>query len=185
MRAVQPTGKLSRKNAYGATEPNNRWGGHTEFVVELNAFKAAKLDDEMSEAAQRMAYSAISNLMTRGELGMLQFRHEKRCHPDAIDEADSINMRGCEYMIELRQPHRTVQRPKFGKPARVMRLYYFEPDVSYLDLCGLHIASKPASEADIHEEQDDSISHAATRAMHWFHAKLEGKGGSTSNGVAN
>lgn len=173
MRSIKPTGSLSRKNAYGATEPHNSWGGHTDFVMELNAFKAARLDDLMPESAQRMAYSAIKSLISKGEYGTLQFRDQEQCNESVHAEADTIKRRGCEYMIELRQPHRTVQKARFGQPARVMRLYYFEPDAPFVDLCGLLIASKPADEADMHKEQDDSISSAAGRAMNWFQAQIE------------
>lgn len=180
MRTIQPTGKLSRKNAYGASEPNNRWGGHHKFVQELNAFKSAKLDDLMSESAQRMAYSALQDLITKGETGTLQFKHEERCGQNSDDEADTIRMRGCDYIIELRQPHRTVAAKRFGQPSRVMRLYYFEPDTFFVDLVGLHIASKPACDADIHREQDQTISCAAARAMNWNQGQIEAgkRGGS-------
>lgn len=177
MRAVSPTGALSRKNAYGASEPPNSWHGHGKFVDELNLYYSASLDDPMPESAQRMSYSAMKKLITKGEQGTLHFRGEDPVENGSVNEADTIKMSGCGHLIELREPFRRNRRARFGQPLRVMRLYYFEPylgvHVTSETLCGLHIASKPADEADIHEEQNAAIRVASARSMFWFQEKIE------------
>lgn len=177
MRAVIPTGAMSRKNITGSEEQKNRWGGHEDFVVELNLFHKAKLDDPMPESAQRMSFSALKVLMNRAEEGTLQFRDEPRRDETSPCEADTIKMQGCQHLIELRETLKKNQKTRFGQPKRVMRLYYFEPQfggpLSTVSLCGLHIASKPADEADVYGEQDAAIIKAASRSVSWFQDEIE------------
>ncbi|WP_405475705.1 hypothetical protein [Paenarthrobacter ilicis] len=111
----------------------------------------------MSEAEQADAFSKLSDVMAKARTGKVNF--EAR-HPDA----KTIELPGYTYMLELR-PKKGAARA-FGKPVRLIRLYYVEPLWLADQLIALHLATKWDAE-DVAGEQNAAIREAGRRADAW------------------
>lgn len=162
MLCIEPVGAKSRKNLRGGQEPNNTVCFHDALSSDWLKLHDGTFDDAMSESEQAFALSALRELMQKAIEGVAKFPQD--CSARESHDADQIQMKDHTFLLELRQPHIRVPKPRFGKPRRVVRLYYFEPRLGDHDLYNLHIASKPSGVKDEEREQDASIRAAGVRA---------------------
>ncbi|MGL3805827.1 hypothetical protein ACSYDW_06980 [Paeniglutamicibacter sp. R2-26] len=168
---VQPVGSRSMGHVREEASANNKWSWDAECSMEMAALHAATLDPDMSYTQHRDAFSELKVRIGSAKAGKAKFPVHVRRRSEC--EADTIEMSGKEYLIELRQH---TQKPRFGRNTetqRVARLYYFEPDSIPDQLHGLHLATKDARFADV--AQNGSIVTADTRAWHWRQSQI-GKG---------
>ncbi|APX01169.1 hypothetical protein BWQ92_04990 [Arthrobacter sp. QXT-31] len=145
-----------------------------ECGTEFSLLRDKKLDERMSEAAHADAFSKLSDLMAKARAGKIDF--ESR-NPDA----KVMELPGYAYIIELRPKKGAAT--VFGKPARLVRLYYAEPLWLTDQLVALHLATKPDGQ-DVNSEQNAAIREAGYRADGWsLYSKQLATGKEKANGT--
>lgn len=157
MEVCTPIGIRSCQNFRQDNGLASKWQRVNDCGTELRLLRDKQLDLMMSEAAQADAFSKLSDLMAKARAGTIDF--EAR-NPDA----KVMELPGYTYMLELR-PKKGASTA-FGKPARLVRLYYAEPLWLSDQLLALHLATKPDGQ-DTENEQNDAIREAGRRADEW------------------
>ena len=157
MEVCLPVGMRSCQNVHEDTGAVSKWQRVHDCGIEFAQLHDRNLDPAMSKAAQADAFSKISDLMAKARAGLIDFTSR---NPEAKD----IELPGYQYLLELR-PKRGAATA-FGKPVRVVRLYYMEPQWLSDILLALHLATKPDG-PDPDQEQNASIRVAGNRADEW------------------
>jgi hypothetical protein len=154
-RAAQPVGArcgFARITRDGRAD--NEWGWVDEIRPEMASLWDNTLDPKMTFAEHVDAKTKLKSLIQRAANGTLVVA-------DDGDEARPIR----RTIIELK-PYIEGRRGAFGRPPRLMRLYFGEPDGLNRTLLGLHLATKGNGPAGV-PEQSVAIDEAIARANRW------------------